>query len=153
MSVTPATLRSRLAAAVAHPEWREATPLELFSARTLPHKTFAVGAGDTVPAQGRPRRQPRRGEPDTAAAKGLLCSTTLTIATAYALRADARVADYDDALAAEVALVQRVADTFDETDVEAPTLVRIRRQIVDDSVAAVVTTLDWTVLHLYPFFA
>lgn len=140
MSVSPATIRDRMAAAAgAVSGWSETSPFDLFSDRALRHQTFAVGLADTSPG-------PRARQ----AGVGILSTTTVQVVAAYHLRIGGRIDDYSDALDAEQTFISGILDNFDETEVEAPNLTRIQRVILDDQQTAVITTVTFGVTHYYP---
>lgn len=140
MSVSPHIIRDRMAAAAgAVAGWSETSPFDLFSDRALRHQTYAVGLSDTTPLSN--ARQ---------AGIGILSATTVQIVSAFHLRVDGRIDDYSLALQAEQTFISGLLDNYDETETEAPTLVRVRRAIVDDQSAVVLTTSTFTVTHYYP---
>lgn len=141
MSVAPSELYDRLVAAgSAVAGYSATTPWDLFDERGIRHKAFAVGLLDTLPAPSH-----RQGT-----AQGVLSTTTLEVVWCHLLRADQRVADYSTAVGDEVAFLQGLRDGFDETNVEPPQLVRLRRQVIDESQAALLTSATFSVVHFLP---
>lgn len=145
MSISPATLRQRAASALeALSGWSEVPyAWDLYQVRELPeirHQGFAVGVPATVVQQPDARHRTDR---------GVLCRTDLAVRFAYILRDGGHVVDTDAAVTAELAAIAAVRG-MTTTDADPPRLERVdRTTTTNDSIAARVIDLRFTVLHLY----
>ena len=99
------------------------------SSRTLEHKSFAVGLGDTNLYTPRDRQKPDLGVPVT---------TDVLIAYTYRLRGDAMVADYDAGMTLE-ADVLRAALTTSNSGLFSLTFISANRQVDGEGTVILVT--------------
>ena len=147
MSLSPADLRSRIEARIASvlggasPPWKVAgLAYDMFPGADLADRealSYAVGLPGTTFVDG---RQPSGGQAPA--------RTTVGVRFTSYLRTDAHVADYDVALAREVALIAAVRGTSG-TGGPSPRAVQVDREVVGDGTVFVGTVI-FEVFHGYP---
>jgi hypothetical protein len=99
------------------------------SSRTLEHKSFAVGLGDTALYSPRDRQKPALGVPVT---------TDVLVAFVYRLRGDAQVADYDAGLSLEQTVL-RAALTTSNAGIFSLIFINANRQVDGEGTVILVT--------------
>lgn len=152
MALTVRQVRGNIAAAITSAlgagGWKESrTNYDLFpqDARDTAHKSFAVGVPSSAPAA--LDRQNNRGGTTE---RGAVTTTVAGVRFCFRLRADAQVADYDDALTAEAALIAAVL----ELEAQAGMSIRLLRVPLRTGAAgdgtAFLGQLDFEILHRMP---
>ena len=149
MSLAPHDIRDRLAAhlAGALPEWHESPyPLELmpYDARSDQHRSFALALPSTVPVRG--DRQSGRG----GVAAGTQAATVVQVGWSWWVRSTDAVADYSEALAAELVLLSALGKTMKDPSLSFALLRLSRRVVNGDGGALFLGVVELEVYHRLP---
>ena len=142
IGLAPSEIRQRIAAAIRTLDgWTESRwvydlyPLETSS---LAHRSYAVGVSSSTPVD---RDRQRR-------AVGVLMSSSVSVRWLHRVRADRQVADYDDALDSELALMAAIAKIDNDPDLSLRLDSIPSRSIVGDG-TYLLGELSFIVLHRY----
>jgi hypothetical protein len=141
MWVSPATIRQRVAAALAGLSgWSESpVDFDVYTLRnydSLQHRGFAVGIPSTTTSDTRQRGK-------------ALSTTQVVVRWGYRIVTDGQVAAGDAATTDELAAIAAIR-TMDESEVGRPRLESITRRTSGEPVAMRLTEATFSVDHFYP---